>query len=175
MKLATKLLKHSVFLWLSPYSQTYEWGDNNHRYRSHHCRDTAIFLYSFLNFNSENSIKIYWFLTKLRTKTSWLLSYEPQCSIMIICPHQSDIMHIDTSSHSEGQLKMLLTPSKWRTELEGSFSHWIYFHLRSKIFFWPSWRDDPLWICHWWPDHSCLRDWQYTRNQFSLSMSKKTQ
>ena len=50
-----------------------------------------------------------------------------------------------------GGVKMSSKPSKWlfdnqynrrttRTELESVFCIWMYFHLRSKIFFWPSYR-----------------------------------
>jgi len=34
---------------------------------------------SFVNLNSENCIKLSWFLMKLQTKLSWLLFYGPQC------------------------------------------------------------------------------------------------
>jgi len=50
-------------------------------------------------------------------------------------------------------------PSKWLFDVTGErervFCRWIYFHLRSKIFFWPSYGggDRPIappWIGHWW-------------------------
>ena len=43
-----------------------------------------------LKSNSENCIKIRWFLTKLQTKLSWLLFYGPRCRATDTHPHTSN-------------------------------------------------------------------------------------
>jgi len=64
---------------------------------------------------------------------------------------------VDTSPDLGG--KMSSKPSKWLFDiktwttwmkLERVFCHWIYFHVRSKIFLWPSYGGrSPPWIRHW--------------------------